>query len=166
MLFWGFRVGTQLSVQCKILSSKTWVNIFWPQEVNHLSMTSSIVDAHIATCQSVHWDLTLTLMNELHGRRRAGHCTGLSPYNRSSGVVHTSPLAGCRLPVGLHVTLSRTQYRYSTRAMLRYFLLSILCIYAQICICIAVQIFIKYLLEISCKPVQVLRTKEEREMSR
>ena len=56
-------------------------------------MTSSIVDAHIATCQSVHWDLTLTLMNELVEGVLA-ICTGLSPYNRSSGVVHASPLAG------------------------------------------------------------------------
>ena len=122
-------------------------------------MISSIVYAHITTCQSV------TLMNELVEGMLA-ICTGLSPYNRSSGVVHTSPLAGHRLPIGLHVTLSHRQYRYSTRAMLRYFLLLILCIYAQFCICIGIQIFIKYLLEISCKPVQVLRTEEEIEMSR
>jgi len=105
-------------------------------------MTPSIVDAHITTCQSVHLDLTLTLMNELLEGVLA-ICTRLSPQNRATGVVHVSPLAGHRLPIELHVTLSRRQYRYCTRAMLRYFLLLILYIYAQFCICIAIQIFYK-----------------------
>ena len=68
--------------------------------------------------KSVHWDLTLTLMNELVEGMLAVS-TGLSPHNRSSRVVHTSPLAGHRLPIGLHVPLSPRQYRYSIRAMTR-----------------------------------------------
>ena len=66
-------------------------------------MTPSIVDAHIITCQSVHLDLTLTLINELLEGVLA-ICTRLSPQNRATGIVHVSPLAGHRLPVGLHVT--------------------------------------------------------------
>jgi len=78
-------------------------------------MTPPIVHVHITTCQFVHWELALTLMNELVEGMLAVS-TGLSPHNRSSGVVHTSPLAGHRLPVGLHVPLSSStvQIRYKS----------------------------------------------------